>query len=45
MIDGCFLMCLGRVLKNFIDEERIDSNRYPAFTQLAKLKEEPVAAD
>ncbi len=23
MIDGCFLKCLGRVLKNFIDEERI----------------------
>lgn len=23
MIDGCFLICLGRVLKNFIDEERI----------------------
>jgi uncharacterized metal-binding protein len=23
MIDGCFLKCLGRVLKNVIDEERI----------------------
>ena len=23
MIDGCFLKCLGRILKNFIDEERI----------------------
>ncbi len=23
MIDGCFLLCLGRVLKNFIDEEKI----------------------
>jgi uncharacterized metal-binding protein len=23
MIDGCFLKCLGRVLKNFIDEEKI----------------------
>ena len=23
MIDGCFLICLGRILKNFIDEERI----------------------
>ncbi len=23
IIDGCFLKCLGRVLKNFIDEERI----------------------
>ena len=23
MIDGCFLLCLGRVLKNFIDEERM----------------------
>ncbi len=23
MIDGCFLICLGRVLKNFIDEERM----------------------
>ncbi|MHC4585389.1 MAG: putative zinc-binding protein [Planctomycetota bacterium] len=23
MIDGCFLTCLGRVLKNFIDEGRI----------------------
>jgi uncharacterized metal-binding protein len=23
MIDGCFLICLGRVLKNFIDEEKI----------------------
>ncbi len=23
MIDGCFLKCLGRVLKNFIDEERM----------------------
>ncbi len=23
MIDGCFLVCLGRILKNFIDEERI----------------------
>jgi uncharacterized metal-binding protein len=24
MIDGCFLKCLGRVLNNFIDEEKID---------------------
>jgi hypothetical protein len=23
MIDGCFLLCLGRVLKNFIDAEKI----------------------
>ncbi len=23
MIDGCFLLCLGRILKNFVDEERI----------------------
>ncbi|MEE9170067.1 MAG: hypothetical protein V3U73_09890, partial [bacterium] len=23
MIDGCFLKCLGRILKNFIDEEAI----------------------
>ena len=23
MLDGCFLKCLGRVLKNFIDEEKI----------------------
>jgi uncharacterized metal-binding protein len=23
MIDGCFLKCLGRILKNFIDEEGI----------------------
>ncbi len=23
MIDGCFLKCLGRVLENFIDEEKI----------------------
>lgn len=23
MIDGCFLKCLGRILKNFIDEEKI----------------------
>jgi uncharacterized metal-binding protein len=23
MIDGCFLICLGRVLKNFMDEEKI----------------------
>ncbi len=23
MIDGCFLKCLGRVLKNFVDEEKI----------------------
>jgi uncharacterized metal-binding protein len=23
MIDGCFLLCLGRILKNFIDEEKI----------------------
>ena len=23
MIDGCFLICLGRILKNFIDEEKI----------------------
>ncbi len=23
MIDGCFLKCLGRVLKNIVDEERI----------------------
>jgi uncharacterized metal-binding protein len=23
MIDGCFLKCLGRVLKNVVDEERI----------------------
>ncbi|MEE8449552.1 MAG: putative zinc-binding protein [Thermodesulfobacteriota bacterium] len=23
MIDGCFLICLGRVLKNLIDEEKI----------------------
>ncbi len=23
MIDGCFLKCLGRVLKNFIDEEKV----------------------
>ena len=23
MIDGCFLLCLGRILKNFIDAEKI----------------------
>ncbi len=23
MIDGCFLLCLGRILNNFIDEEKI----------------------
>jgi len=23
VIDGCFLKCLGRIMKNFIDEERI----------------------
>ena len=23
MLDGCFLLCLGRILKNFIDEEKI----------------------
>ncbi len=23
MIDGCFLLCLGRILKNFIDVEKI----------------------
>ncbi len=23
MIDGCFLLCLGRILKNFVDEEKI----------------------
>ncbi len=23
MIDGCFLLCLGRILKNFADEEKI----------------------
>ncbi len=23
MIDGCFLKCLGRVLENFVDEEKI----------------------
>jgi len=23
MIDGCFLKCLGRVLKNFIDAEKV----------------------
>ena len=23
MIDGCFLKCLGRILKNIVDEERI----------------------
>ncbi len=23
MIDGCFLKCLGRVLKNFVEEEKI----------------------
>jgi uncharacterized metal-binding protein len=23
MIDGCFLKCLGRVLKNIVDEDRI----------------------
>jgi uncharacterized metal-binding protein len=23
MLDGCFLKCLGRVLKNFVDAEKI----------------------
>ena len=23
MIDGCFLLCLGRILNNFVDEEKI----------------------
>ncbi len=23
MIDGCFLLCLGRILKNFVDPEKI----------------------
>ena len=23
MIDGCFLLCLGRILKNFVDAEKI----------------------
>ncbi len=23
MLDGCFLKCLGRVLKNFVDKEKI----------------------
>lgn len=23
MIDGCFLLCLGRILKNFVDEEKV----------------------
>lgn len=45
MIDGCFLQCLGRVLNNFVDEEKIvhiDALQiYKKYTDLFAMEDVP----
>lgn len=47
MIDGCFLKCLGRVLNNFVDEEKIvhiDALQfYHKYTDLFSMDDVPEA--
>lgn len=47
MIDGCFLRCLGRVLNNFVDEEKIvhiDALQiYKKYTDLFDMEDVPEA--
>ncbi len=47
MIDGCFLKCLGRVLNNFVDEEKIvhfDALQfYNKYTDLFDMEDVPEA--
>jgi uncharacterized metal-binding protein len=47
MIDGCFLTCIGRVVKNLVDEEKIvhiDALRlYKKYTDLFAMEDVPEA--